>query len=160
LPYASHQSSKIRKAAIKALAKLNGKANVDVFLNALKDSVPSVSRQAGNALADKVSLIKAEEIWDIFHSALIPHVKRSALSLLQRLTKWESIFYLVKALRDADEEVAGMSSFAIKRWLQRFNRSFTRPTDQQVSRLMMALDESGPLLSEKTKQQLYFSVKS
>jgi len=50
LPYASHGTAKIRKAAIKALAKLNGRAHLDVFLHSLKDEVPSVSSQALNAL--------------------------------------------------------------------------------------------------------------
>jgi HEAT repeat protein len=160
LPYVSHQNSKIRKAAIKALAKLNGKAHLDVFFHALRDEVPSVSRQALNALSDKTSLVTGERIWEVFHSAVTPHVKRNALSLIQRLSKWESICYLINAIREANEEVADMSRFAIGRWLIRFNRSFVRPTDQQISRLVMALEESGDLLNEKTKEQIRFSIKS
>ena len=160
LPYASHGTAKIRKAAIKALAKLNGRAHLDVFLHSLKDEVPSVSSQALNALFDKSSLVTGERIWEIFHSAVTPHVKRNALSLLQRLSKWESICYLINAIRDANEEVADMSRFAIGRWLVRFNRSFVRPTGQQISRLVMALEESGDLLNEKTKEQIRFSIKS
>jgi len=160
LPYASHGTARIRKAAIKALAQLNGRAHLDVFLHSLKDEVPSVSSQALNALSDKSSLVTGERIWEIFHSAVTPHVKRNALSLLQRLSKWESICYLIKAIRDPNQEVADMSRFAIKRWLIRFNRSFIRPTNQQVSRLVMAVEESGDLLNEKTKEQIHFSIKS
>jgi len=53
-----------------------------------------------------------------------------------------------------------MSRFAIGRWLVRFNRSFVRPTGQQISRLVMALEESGDLVNEKTKEQIRFSIKS
>lgn len=39
-------------------------------------------------------------------------------------------------------------------------RSFVRPTDQQISRLVMAVEESGDLLNENTKEQIRFSIKS
>jgi HEAT repeat protein len=159
VPYASHHSGKIRGAAIQALAKLNRNARLDLFINALSDPVPHVSRQALNALADKAAAINGERIWELFQSAAHTHVKRNALSLIERLGKWDSIYYLLRAIRDADEAFADMSRVSIERWLARFNRNFSSPTPEQLARLGAALEENGNLLADRTLAQLRFSIK-
>jgi len=158
VPYTSHHQSKIRGAAIQALAKLNRNAHVGLFIEALNDPVPHVSRQGLNALADKVSPINGERIWEIFHSAAHAHVKRNALSLIARLGKWDSIYYLLRALRDFDEAIADMSKLSIERWLARFNRNFSSPTAEQLARLGLALEENGNMLDDQTVEQLRFSM--
>jgi hypothetical protein len=65
LSYTLHRLGKIRGAAFRALARLNGTAHVDLFCNALKDKVPQVSRQALRALADKTSYISGKKVWEI-----------------------------------------------------------------------------------------------
>jgi HEAT repeat protein len=158
LSYTLHRLGKVRGAAFRALAGLNGTAHVDLFCNALKDKVPQVSRQALRALADKTSYISGEKVWEIFDSSSHGHVKRNALSLLERLPKWDSIYYLVKAIGDPDEAVVDMSRFGIKRWLAGFNRTFTLPSGGQVARLNTALEDCDDLLDEETKKQIRFSM--
>ena len=157
VPYTSHHQSKIRGAAIQALAKLNRNAHVGLFIEALTDPVPHVSRQALNALADKASAINGEPLWEIFRSATHAHVKRNALSLMARLGKWDSIYYLLKALHDSDEAIADMSKLSIEPWLAQFNRNFSSPTAEQLARLGRAL-EVGSLLDDQTVEQLRFSM--
>lgn len=159
VPYTSHHAGKIRGAALRALAKLNRNAHVDIFIEALRDQVPHVSRQALNALADKVSTINGERIWELFQSAAHAHVKRNVFSLIERLGKWDSIYYLVRAVRDPDEAIAVMSRSAIQRWLARFNRSFSSPTPEQLTKLGHALAEGGNLLDSGTMEQLRFSMR-
>jgi len=160
LPYVLDMSPRLRTATIKALNRLNGKAHLGLFLRALRDEVPAVSRQALVALSDKPALVGGEAIWAILASAETPHVKRNALSLLEKLGKWTNIYYLVKAIRDSDEEIVNLSRSAIHRWLIRFNRSFTQPTANQIEKLSDAIGAAGDLLNEKTKAQLLFSMKS
>jgi HEAT repeat protein len=160
ISYTSHREGKIRGAAIRALARLSGKGDVERFLSALKDEVPNVSRQALKALAARTSAITGEKVWEIFDSASHGHVKRNALSLLERLGKWDSIYYLVKAIRDPDEAVVVISRFGIQGWLVGFNRTFTLPTGNQIARLGTALEKCGDLLDEKTKEEIRFSIKT
>jgi HEAT repeat protein len=159
VPFASYPTSRIRRAAIRALAKLNRGAHLDLFMAALTDQVPYVSRQALNALADKASTVKGAQVWELFQSSTHAHMKRNALSLIEKLSKWESIYYLVKAVRDSDEAIAGRSRFGIQRWLAKFNRSFSSPTPEQLARLGSALEEGGNLLDEATLEQLRFVMK-
>jgi HEAT repeat protein len=158
VPYTTHPASKIRGAAIQALAKLNRNAHVGLFIEALNDQVPHVSRQALNALAHKASSLNGERIWELFRSATHEHVKRNALALIEKLGKWDSIYYLLRAVRDPDEAIADMSRFAVQRWLSQFNRSFSSPTAEQLSRLPTALEENGHLLDDRTFEQLRFSM--
>jgi len=159
VPYTSHSSSKIRGAAIKALAKLRPEAHLDIFMSALEDEVPSISRQALKALARKTSLLSAARVWEIFSSTAHAHVKRNALSLLGRFAKWESISYLVRSVSENDDEIVELSRMAIRRWLIRFNRSFTSPTSEQLARVRDAVESWGALLDEKTEQLLSFYIK-
>ena len=159
LPYASHPASKIRRAAIKALAELRPEAHLDIFMSALTDEVPNVSRQSLKALSRKTSSVSAALVWELFSSTPRVHVKRHALSLIGKLAKWESIAYLVRALCETDQTVVMLSRFAIRRWSIRFNRSFSTPSAEQVARLRDALERCGRLLDEQTQAELWFSIK-
>ena len=160
VPYTEHRASKTRWAAIRALARLDREAHLDLFIEALKDQVPYVSRQALNALTEKAAVVSGERIWELFQASAHAHVRRNALSLIEKLGKWNSIYYLLRAVRDSDEAIAGMSRFAIQRWLARFNRSFSSPTHEQLARLLNALDEGSSLFDDRTVEQLRFSMRS
>ena len=153
--YATYPSSKIRSATIRALTKLNRGAHVPIFMHALKDEVPNVSGQAVRALIKKGSLLSPDAAWEIFKSASQPHVKRNALSIIEKLGKWDSIPLLIRALSDVDADARS----AIARWLGRFNRSFSSPTRGQLRLLNDALKECDHLLDEETKDELVFSMK-
>jgi HEAT repeat protein len=159
VPYAQHFTAKIRRAAIRALAALRPDAHVETFMKALADETPNVSRQALKALARRVSLVGAARFWELFNSTPHTHVKRNALSLIEKCAKWDAIAYLVKARWESDDEILMLSGSAIRRWLLRFNRSFTSPNAEQVANLKAALETYGELIDEKTREQLWFSLK-
>src|SRR5262249_42452593 len=123
LPYTSDRSAKIRKAAIRALGRLSQGEHLTAFLSGLIDEAPSVSREAMGALFGKVSLVGNERLWQIFCSTSHAHVKRNVLSLLERYGKWDSIYFMVKAIADPDVSVAELALLNIQGWLWRYNRT-------------------------------------
>lgn len=160
LSYATHPSPKVRRAAIKALARLNGDGHLPVFLTALRDETPAVSREARKALTSRAAAVGGERLWEIFSaSSSLPHVRHNALNLLSGLGKWDGIYYLIRAAGDHDVKIAEASRLGVVRWLSQFNRSFTVPTPEQISRFERALRERGHLLGESIREQLWFSVK-
>jgi HEAT repeat protein len=160
LPYAAHPSPKVRRAAIKALARLNGDEHLSVFLTALRDETPSVSREARKALTSRAAAVGGERLWEIFSaSSSPPHVRHNALNLLSRLGKWDGIYYLIRAAGDHDIRIAEASRLGVVRWLSQYNRSFTMPTPEQITRIESVLRERGHLLGESVREQLWFSVK-
>src|SRR3954467_15212631 len=58
----------------------------------------------------------------------------NALALMEKLGKWDSIYYLLRVVRDSDEAIADMSRFAIQLWLAQFNGSLSSPTAEQLAR--------------------------
>ncbi len=128
-------------------------------MEALKDEVPHVSGQALKALTDNVSSVNGEMTWKLFSSATHYHVRRNALSLIEKLGKWDSIHFLIRALCDSDDDLTGFTRLGIQRWLARFNRSFLSPTFEQIAKLDHALEECGGRLDEVTRRQLQFSMK-
>lgn len=159
LPYAAHPSPKVRRVAIKALARLNGGNHLPLFLTALRDEAPAVSREARKALTGRAAAVGGERLWEICSTSSPPHVRRNALYLLSKLGKWDGIYYLVRAAGDHDVKIAEASRLGVVRWLSQFNRSFTVPTAEQISRFESALRERGHLLGESVREQLWFSVK-
>lgn len=160
LPYALHPLPKMRRAAIKALARLNGDKHLSVFLTGLRDETPTASREARKALTSRAAAVGGERLWEIFSaSSSLPHVRHNALNLLSRLGKWDGIYYLIRAAGDHDMRIAEASRLGVVRWLSQFNRSFTVPTPEQITRFVSALRERGHLLGESIREQLWFSVK-
>ena len=160
LPFVSHQHSKIRHAAIKALAQLDFSSHVDSLFKALGDESPRVSRQALMSLLKGRAMISGERLWKLFASSEQFYVKRNAVILIAKLSKWDSICYLLRALHTADENVLNSTRFWIKHWLTRFNRSFVSPTEEQVGELLQLLDQTGGAVDEDTRQQLSFAFRS
>jgi HEAT repeat protein len=159
LSYLLHKSAKVRRAAIRGLSRLNGNEHLSTFITALGDERPGVSREAKRALADRVNGVGGESLWAIFNSSPLPHVRRNVLYLFAQLGKWDSIYFIIKAVGDADEVIAERSRFYIERWLGQFNRRFTIPGSGQLARLNRALMEYGVLLNENLLERLWFSMK-
>ena len=160
LPFVSHQQSKIRRAAIKALAKLNFTPHIEVLFKALSDEAPQVSRQALTSLVNQRSKVSGERLWKLFNSSDLFHVRRSALIMIAKLSKWDSLYYLLKALHNSEQRVVDLSHFWIQDWLDRFNRSFVSPTREQVDRIVNAIDDSRNVIPEDSRQALLFALKS
>jgi HEAT repeat protein len=159
LPYALHGSAKVRRAAVKAIARLNGDKHLPVFINALGDATPAVSREARKALTGRAVAVGGRLLWEMFGASSLPHVRRNIFYLLSRLGKWDAIYYLIRATGDPDVGITEASRLGVVRWLSQYNRSFSAPTPEQISRLDGALRERGQLLDEGVREQLWFSVK-
>lgn len=158
IPRVSHAASRIRGAALRALVHLKAEEFVDLFQERLSDHSPSVSREAKKRLSKALHLITGENLWKIFGVHPEMHVRRNSLFLVARLSKWESIGYLVEALGSNQEELQKLAQLYIRRWYARFNCSFTAPTRTQSDRLRAALQRSGMLLDQSILSQLEYGL--
>jgi len=152
--YLKHGIPRVRAAALRAVAKLDFNRHIDELVEGLTDQSRSVAREARAALMRKANSAGGERLWRTFSSCGNARGKRGILFLIARLTRWESLGYLLQALGDADESISAASGRYIRRLSQRWNRSFTKPTAEQVAWLNGILDTHGLLLSE-TELQSY-----
>ena len=155
-----NQSSKVRVAVLHAIAKLNPDAHLDAFVLALDDASGKVVREAALALSKKSNSVGGRRLWEIFDRSRYSHGKRWALFLLARISKWDSITFLIQSLTDQNDSCVELSQRYIVRWFTRYNRSFATPTAEQLSRLRNVLSRCNLLLSSGTKRQLDSVLKS
>ncbi len=153
-PFAAHPLNKIRLASIKALAKVNPEAHVDLFLRALLDKSTSISHAATKALERSSYFLDPQRLWDVLENAKHAHVKANCLFLIAHLPKWESIFYLLKATTSTDEFISKMACVKVKYWRSHFNTSFIYPTALQKKRLLNLFVENGGNLDISTRQEI------
>ena len=155
-----NQSSKVRVAALHAIAKLNPDAHFDKFVLALDDASSKVAREAVLALRKKPNLVGGQRLWEIYDSCRYSHGKRWALFLLARISKWDSITFLIQSLTDQNDSCVELSQRYIVRWFSRYNRSFATPTAEQLSRLKNVLSRCNLLLSSEAQRELDSLLKS
>jgi hypothetical protein len=153
-------SSKVRAATLHTAAKLNPEAYLDVFLLGLCDTSGKVAREAALALSKKPNLVTGQRLWDIYQGCPYRHGQRSALFLIARINKWDSINFLIQVLTSQSDSCADMSRTYIARWFARYNRSFAKPTPEQLSRLSNTLSSCNLLLSSGTQRQIELLLKT
>ncbi len=74
LPYVSGSVPRIRRAVLRAIARLETEANVDVFQKYISDNSPAVSREAMRGLAKLIYLLAGEHLWQIYLESSSAHV--------------------------------------------------------------------------------------
>jgi HEAT repeat protein len=159
LTFVSDQHISIRKAAVQAVSNLSGNEYLAVFMDALKEPAPGVSKQARKALSRRARMLNGDQLWELLSSAAHHHTKINTLSLLSQLPKWDSVTFLLACLCANDPEIAEISRRYIARWLFIFNGSFTTPTAGQIRSFREALDRCGDQLDETTQRALLFVSK-
>ncbi|WP_145952259.1 HEAT repeat domain-containing protein [Paludisphaera borealis] len=153
-PWLSQPNTKIRRAAARALGRLDGDSHIDDLLRALEDDRPNVSRAAKDALRGRLRLIAPERLWQVFERDRRSHARRHSLGLLAGLGKWERLPYLIRACSDDDPEIAARAHRLIADWFARFNRSFTPPSPENLRRISTALETYGPAMEPEAVMRL------
>jgi len=157
LPHVSAPLPRIRRAALRAMARLQPEPCLDIFKTYLLDESPSVSREAMKALSKLTHLLTGEQLWTTFMGTSTSRTQQNILFLIARLSKWESIAYLIRAVAANEDRVSALARRYIERWSARFNSSFTLPTTVQVQRLSETLD-SHILLPREVQDQIRFGI--
>ncbi len=158
--FVADRSSKVRAAALHAIARLNPDAYLDQFALALDDPSAKVTREAVAALSKKSNSIGGKRLWEVYNHCRYLHGKRGVLYLLARISKWDSIAFLIQSLADQDDSLVELSQRYIVRWFARYNRSFSVPSAEQLATLRSVLSRCNLLVSSGTQRQLDSLLKS
>jgi len=129
--FLGHSLPSVRSAALSAVARLDGDAYVEDFLEALLDPSPRVSRTALRILQRGFCSVPPSVAWEQLGRAASEHARRNALTLIADLDRWEALPCLLEATRQADSALRTQAQAFLRRWLARCNRCFTGPTAHQ-----------------------------
>lgn len=158
-PFAAHKNRKVRRVAIKALARLADEDYEQLFMELLSTGTPGDSKKARDVLARKRRDSLAQQLWEAFQTDPRPHVRGNALLVVSKLSKWVSLSYLLRAAGDADASLANDARGYLRRWRSDFAKSFSEPTEEQRSAVIEALERFSGNLGPEFARELRFAVK-
>lgn len=146
-----------RLCALAGLCRLDAERAREFLLEALVDESPSVVRAAQRRLSRHRTRPLLEELEMILEIAQNAHNVEAALSISRRLNKWDELLILLVVLHEHGETRAPVRELAcaqFARWLRRFNRSFSRLTDEQRNRIQPLWHRIRPQLNPAFVQRI------
>jgi HEAT repeat protein len=150
--FVESNSVRVRKAALKAIARLDGERHLDLLINALADKSPGVSKTASRALESYVTAVGTAKLWEVFNQNTEWHVKRNTLKLLNQARKWERISHLLAAAAQTDTKVREVALEYCNNWAREFASTwnYSMPKPEEITRIELAVE----LLSDELPAEL------
>lgn len=146
VPLVNHAMIGIRRAAIRALGRLAPREHFEIFVQALQDRSPGVSRDAREALSRDASMVGLERLAEIFAGATCLHVRLQALSLIMQLPKWQAITQVIGIHSLPDEKIQSMTGAFLHAWLRGYNRTHhIQPSATERAQFRAAIAHAGSL---------------
>jgi HEAT repeat protein len=158
-PFLSGNRPRIRRSALRALARLDAERAISPAIAALADDASAVRSTALDILSTNANRVDFEIVSRRVRSLADPHARRNLLRVFLEAPKWEAPVFLLEALTDPDDGVRAFASRFVDRWIENFNRNQTRPTAKQLQRIGALLDSVASRMPEETAKMLRFSIK-
>ena len=100
------------------------------------------------------------ELWDTFEKSDKNHVAKNILFIASKLSKWEGIIYIIEALASLHEAIKEIAIDYLNQWLWNFNRSFTKPTNDQRERIVSLMQAHKEKIGDKRLKTIEFNMKT
>ena len=159
-PFLSEDRPRLRRAALRAFAKLDAERSISAAIAALADDASSVRSGAVGILATNASRVDFDTVSLQVRSLSDAKARGNLLRVFLEAPKWEAPVFLLDALTDPDDGVRTLAVSLVDRWIEGFNRNQTQPTAKQLQRIGALLDSVGSRMPEATAKMLRFSIKS
>jgi hypothetical protein len=157
LAFLDHQRPAVRRAAINAVAGLDGGRHLERLREMLRDPSPAVTRSAADALRPHIATVGIDGIRVALRAPTPPH-RIHVAALAVALGKWKSLLALLELADDPEPKVRRAVHGWLTDWVARQNRAYTQPTDAQLDRIRHALARNGSLLDERTREEIGHAV--
>lgn len=133
-PFLKASRVSLRRAAVLAIGSLDAAAFSAEIRAALLDPSARVSKAACVVLGKNSAAVSRDFLETALSAANLIHVRRAAVRLISALGKWDQVVMLLKALGSAPE-FRTLIHFDLRRWQQRYNRSFATPSEEHLASL-------------------------
>lgn len=158
-PFLSGNRPRIRRSALRALAKLDPERAISAAISALADDASSVRAAAAAILAANASRVDFDIVSRRVRSLSDPKVRGNLLWVFLDAPKWEAPVFLLETLTDPNDGVRTLAVRLVDQWIEGFNRNQTQPTAEQLERIGALLDSVAPRMPEETAKMLRVSIK-
>jgi HEAT repeat protein len=159
VPFLNGNRPRIRRSALRALAKLDAERAIAAAIAALADDASSVRAAAVAIIATNASRVNFDIVGRQVRSLSDAKARGKLLRVFLEAPKWEAPVFLLETLTDPDDGVCTLAVHLIDRWIENFNRNQTQPTAKQLQRIGALLDSVASRMPEETAKMLRFSIK-
>ncbi len=129
-PFVEFTEARHRKAALYALSRIGPDTLLETFVTALADLHPGVSNEACKALLPRAHRLDPKPISALLQDTEPVHVRRNALKLAFRLSKWTALPILLE-VSTGESNVAVQARKFLYSWLYSSTRAYPAPTESQ-----------------------------
>ena len=158
-PFLSGNRPRIRRSALRALARLDAERAISAALAALADDASSVRSAAVAILSSKAHGVDFDIVSRRVRTIPDPKTRKSLLRVFLEAPKWDAPAFLLESLTDPDDGVRTFAARLVGRWIKTFNRNQTQPTAKQMQRIGALFDSVASRMPEETARMLRFSIK-
>ncbi|MDR2898086.1 MAG: HEAT repeat domain-containing protein [Spirochaetaceae bacterium] len=151
-----HRISVVKTAMI-SLMKLDTKTYSPVITEMLEDSRVGIVKTAMH-LVIKTNCPDYERIRELFNNTIYEHTKLKCMDILFTASKWSSLTYMLSAVSIDTERIRKKSLEAINQWLCNFNRSYTVPSEKQVTDIREWIHSLQGVLPAKVETELLYML--
>jgi hypothetical protein len=124
---------RIRILTLNSICKLCPQNSIDYILDKIISDDTLESKNARVCLENNISLLNSDTIIELIElEGYKEHVYYNLIKLTNRLQKWEAIVVLLKVITMLGINYVEIINEEIEIWVKSFNRSFIKPSKEQV----------------------------
>jgi hypothetical protein len=153
-PFLSSISIPVRKAALVAGTRLEPEKMVPILLRALIDTSTGISKTAQRAMSQNMHLVSANDLAPMLGRDMPAYVRKNALGLGLRLSKWDRLVPALRLCTDEDPKIASLAQAGVSAWLSRYNRNQLKPSAVQLDAIRQTLVNAKGLIGKKQYSEL------
>jgi len=150
-PFLLHPKVKVRKAAVRSIGKLHS-SNQTVFIQALLDPSPSVSKEGVKQLIPFLNEELSHQLWNLFIDTSSVMHKKQLLLLFQHSSKKDCLYYTIKARQSSELLIQALSEEIIVWWLSHYNRTFFLTFSEEEKMRLREEIKKMPALADEMRQ--------
>jgi HEAT repeat protein len=155
IPLAQCSSVRVRRAAVRALRRLDAQGMNAILLRVISSDVPAVAREAAFSLFAS-RIVPPSDIWSAGLENTDIRVRQRALRWMRAAGKWPQIQYYLRSAADPALQKCAVEMM----WVREYDASFTQATAAEAQALAAMMDVDAEHLPRPLRYQLALIVKT
>lgn len=158
--FLNHENTRVRKAALISICKLDEEKSLDYLYEVLCSDNLVDSRHATRLLSNKMITMDAFTLYELYQlEGLAAHVYENIIELTNYTSKWDQLEVLLMIAKHNEEHNKERISECIRKWYGMRNRSFIPPSKNQHTRIVILFESIKQKLNEDIVKKVAYMLR-